>query len=330
MYAYHILGAATTAVRDQVLRHNPLTGVFCRSYINEKIRFVVQDAVLDQPTDVGFLRAFTHMSLTRDPRAPKDVPKEVLAALPPDPEIVELMNERGEIKKTYGYFTKAPPDIQLEAEQLRRQIDSLQKQRDRAIKLEYRRDYFERTHDKEMERQLSKAPTDKYIEPAVHHKLPERTKVQEVMCNLSNNLGPSDAASRRELSVDSLIALTHRQEAKRLKPSSKAVSEPSIAQTISDDPFAEDSFSKDPFPIKCKNKQCIICIGDVRRTIEDRTRTFATVHKMMNHVDTHLKAYSIHERFSCKHPKCVMEKVVLEDMEQFKLHVIDKHKIMLR
>ncbi len=41
------LGAATTSVRDQVMRHNPQTGVFCGSYINEKVRFIVQDAVLD-------------------------------------------------------------------------------------------------------------------------------------------------------------------------------------------------------------------------------------------------------------------------------------------
>ncbi|PQE33432.1 hypothetical protein CJF32_00011107 [Rutstroemia sp. NJR-2017a WRK4] len=40
-------GAATTAVRDQVMRYNPQTGVFCGSYINEKVRFIVQDAVLD-------------------------------------------------------------------------------------------------------------------------------------------------------------------------------------------------------------------------------------------------------------------------------------------
>lgn len=98
---YHILGAATTAVRDQVLRHNPQTGVFCGSYINEKVRFVVQDAVLDQPTDIGLLRAFTHMSLTCDPRAPTTVPDEVLATLPPDPEILELIRERKEIKRTY-------------------------------------------------------------------------------------------------------------------------------------------------------------------------------------------------------------------------------------
>jgi hypothetical protein len=78
------------------MRHNPQTGVFCGSYINKKVRFIVQDAVLDQLTDAGFLRAFTHMSLTCDLRALVDVPEEVMKALPPDPEITELTRERKE------------------------------------------------------------------------------------------------------------------------------------------------------------------------------------------------------------------------------------------
>jgi hypothetical protein len=93
------------------LRHNPQTGVFCGSYINEKVRFIVQDAVLDQPTDAGFLRAFTHMSLTCDPRAPETVPDEIMAALPPDPEIKELVSEREEYRSIYGYFSRAQPEI---------------------------------------------------------------------------------------------------------------------------------------------------------------------------------------------------------------------------
>ncbi len=92
------------------------------------------------------------MSLTCDPRAPVDVPTEVMKALPPDPEITELKKEREEHRKTYGSFSRAPPEIRQECEQLRRQIDSLQKQRERAIKMEYRRDYFYRIHNEELER----------------------------------------------------------------------------------------------------------------------------------------------------------------------------------
>jgi hypothetical protein len=174
LFTDNFLGAATTSVRDQVIRHNPQTGVFCGSYINEKVRFIVQDAVLDQPTDAGFLRAFTHMSLTCDPRAPVDVPDEVMKALPPDPEIIELTREREEHRKTYRFFSRAPPEIREECEQLRRQIVSLEKQRERAIKVEYRREYFYRIHNEELERQLRKVASEKYIEPVVHHQLPER------------------------------------------------------------------------------------------------------------------------------------------------------------
>jgi len=169
IYADGFVGAATTAIRDQVMRHNPQTGVFCGSYINEKVRAIVQDAVLDQPTDAGFLRAFTHMSLTCDPRAPETVPNEIMAALPPDPEITELLREREEYRLTYGYFSRAPPEIRQECDQLRRQINSLQKQRERIIKVEYRRHYFERIHDEELKRIISGDVAEKYIEPVVHH-----------------------------------------------------------------------------------------------------------------------------------------------------------------
>jgi len=84
----------TSAVRDQVIRHDPRTGVFSRSYLNKKVRFDVQAAFLDRPFTDGLTKAFTYISLTCDPRAPKDVPKEVMKALPPNLVIVELEKDR--------------------------------------------------------------------------------------------------------------------------------------------------------------------------------------------------------------------------------------------
>jgi hypothetical protein len=72
------------------MRHDPRTGVFSRSYLNEKVRFDVQAAFLDRPSMNSLTKAFTYISLTYDPRAPKHVLQEVLAALPLDPAIVEL------------------------------------------------------------------------------------------------------------------------------------------------------------------------------------------------------------------------------------------------
>ena len=82
------------AVRDQVIRHNPKTGVFSGSYLNEKVRFDVQAAFLDRPSIDGLTKAFTYMSLTCNLHAPKDVPKEVMKALPPNLVIVELKKDQ--------------------------------------------------------------------------------------------------------------------------------------------------------------------------------------------------------------------------------------------
>ena len=325
-FTNNFLGAATTSVRDQVMRHNPQTGVFCGSYINEKVRFIVQDAVLDQPTDAGFLRAFTHMSLTCDPRAPVDVPEEVMKALPPDPEITELTREREEHRKTYGFFSRAPPEIREECEQLRRQIVSLEKQRDRAIKVEYRREYFYRIHNEELERQLRKVAPNKYIEPVIHHQLPERTQLQEVICDLSKDLGLSDIVSRRVKAIDLMVALSRRREVQRSKCSSRSCSESSEEQHL---PKGQRPL-EESFPLICKKTQCIICIGDDRSTYEHRTRTYSTPNKMMDHVESHLESVLPGQRISCYHPVCQSKGLVLQHVDHFKSHVQRVHGITLR
>jgi hypothetical protein len=232
-----------------MIRHNPQTGVFCGSYINEKVRFIIQDTILDQPTNIGFLRAFTYISLIYDPHTPIDMPEEVLKALPPDPEIMELTREREEYKRQYRSYHRAPPAIRKEYEQLRRQIDSLQKQHDRAIKIEFRRDYFDCIHNKELERQLKKVPTNKYIKPIIYYQLPERTQLQEVLYNLSRDLSPSNIISRQIRTIDLMIALSYRQEQE--VPHSNRSSRVS-SESPKDKPPKDQSLYEDPFPLVCK------------------------------------------------------------------------------
>ena len=60
-----------------------------------------------------------------------------------------------------------------------------------------------------MARQLSKALVVKYIELVMYHQLPERMQVQEVMCDLSNDLSLSNTTSHRVRIIDFLIALSY-------------------------------------------------------------------------------------------------------------------------
>lgn len=77
-----VLGAAPGAVRDQAMRQDPFTGVFNGAYLNNCVRFNVQDAFLESEiSDDGLTRAFTHMSIRCNPGAPKEVPGEVMKPL---------------------------------------------------------------------------------------------------------------------------------------------------------------------------------------------------------------------------------------------------------
>jgi hypothetical protein len=86
------LGAASNAVRDQVLRHDPNTGVFSGAYRDKLVRFNMQDAFLENNiSNDGLTRAFTYISIQYNPGALKEVPKEIMKLLSvADPDIIDL------------------------------------------------------------------------------------------------------------------------------------------------------------------------------------------------------------------------------------------------
>jgi len=186
------------------------------------------------------------------------------------------------------------------------------------LKVEYRRDYFDRIHDEELEGQLKKVEVDRYIEPVICHQLLERAQLQEAVCDLSIDISPSDIVSRRIRVIDLMVALSYRQEQaiQYSNQSSRTYSESSEKPHVSEEPQGEAHF-----PLVCKKTQCITCIGDDRSTFEYRTRTYSTPHKMMNHVDSHLKDVPKLLPFFCTHPVCRSEDLVLQHLQHFKNHV---------
>ena len=98
-------------MRDQIIRHSPNSDIF-NAYLNKKVRFDVQSAFLEHPSTDGLTRAFTHISLTADPRAPTDVPREIIDALPPNLDVLAIDVERAqlfkELREEYGFVNQAP------------------------------------------------------------------------------------------------------------------------------------------------------------------------------------------------------------------------------
>ena len=95
-----LLGNAPDAIRDQMMRHDPKFYTFQSAYLNEIAKFHLQNAFLEEEMEDQLFRLFAHVSLTRDPRATRDmVPAEVWADLLPDPEITALEEQRAELKQ---------------------------------------------------------------------------------------------------------------------------------------------------------------------------------------------------------------------------------------
>jgi hypothetical protein len=72
-----------------------MTSVFSGAYINHRVKFNTQDVFLERDVlDNRLTRAFAHISIRYNPGIPKKVPKVVLQALPPDPNIADLKRQQ--------------------------------------------------------------------------------------------------------------------------------------------------------------------------------------------------------------------------------------------
>lgn len=195
------------------MRHNPNSAVYNGAYINERVRFDVLSAVLERPSADGVLRILTHMSLMRDPRAPVQVPDDVLAALPPDPEITALEQQREQLKD--GVYRVRGTDVEAEVKRLTAAIGSAKSRHRNIISEEYRADYFRRRPTEDIERQNSGQVEEEYIEPVIEHEIPQRAQLADLICARATDITPQDAAKRRNESAGLMLTLRHRREIPR-------------------------------------------------------------------------------------------------------------------
>lgn len=341
-----VLGKASDAVRDQVMRHNPFTGVFNESYNNQAVRFNVQDAYLESDiTDDGLTRAFTHMSIRCNPGAPKEVPRGVIdRLLAADPEIAVLERQFKEshtqIKWGYKFINRAPKEIREAHKKLGQQLKAATKSLEDELEAEHRKDYFFYIHNEMMKRQLNR-PLNKTVvevetELVIVHQLEERTQLQLVLCDLSKDLTSQAIVARKVYAIDLQTALASRKELMtRQRRSALACKDPlkeeppasAPALTPALDPFLPAS----KFPLVCEKTQCMFCIGNEALSYRQRTRKFRRVSHMWDHVENiHLRKVPAEQRIICYHPICKAEGLLLNNVMHFKNHVATVHKVDLR
>ncbi len=211
------------------MRHDLGSKTF-KAYQNQRVQFDVQAALLERPSADGLLKGFAHMSLTYDPRAPTTVPADYLNKMPPHPHILypERQHEtlKTQLLKSYTRIKNAEAGEQVEYKRILNALDAAKTKRRKKAKSQYRKEYFDKRHTEEIERQLSGGGFHEYVEPVIQHQLSERMQLQKILCSFPKQATPQDVLSRRLEAVRLMTALCHRREVQRPKQRLNHVSPP--------------------------------------------------------------------------------------------------------
>lgn len=331
MYA----GKAPDTVRDQAMRHNPKWAIFNSAYINEKIQFHVQNAILDEPLEDELLQFWSHMGMTCDPRATKHmVPVDVWKNMPPNAEIINLQRELLNLKGSD--FRIEGRDNEKDIRQLAQKIRSKKSQWTKKVQATYRQYYFQKSSNWEVERQLrgeveadeeGEEGEEEYVRPAINLHIPERAEVAEILVNQDDDLSPEKLNETRIRVIELMTKLNQKRETvKRKRIPQKGHAGLAAIEELS---------VLDSFPLLMKNTQCPECIGDARLSYYERIFEYCRDTVMKDHFDKeHLKAKELAERdnelIPCMHPRCQEVGETFSVVDEYRNHVKRVHTITLR
>ena len=233
--------------------------IFERYYISIKVKRDVQSAYLGCPARESIIQAVGRFSLTRDPRAPKELSNEQKDAIEQNPQLIKLcvrqsslhqliQRKHGSVQKAkgtilYREYTELGHTIRAEKQALHREaFDNM-------------RQFFATIDTIEIEKQLSRLPV------AEEPKMDDEDKVQfafEERARLAGNLFCSSDCQtddqhelyvRRVQTIQDWVSLCNLRE-----PPRKRSSRVDIA--------LDGSIGADTFPISWPGTQCLFCLGD--------------------------------------------------------------------
>jgi hypothetical protein len=305
-----------------MMRHDPKWATFNSAYINEKVQFHLQNAVLDEPTEDSLIGMLSHIGLMRDPRARKDmVPDEVWAKMPPDPEILALEAERAQLKG--GQYRIKGTENEDRIRKLTELIAKKRAKRAKDIQREYREDYFHNRPTWEIEGQANGEEEQEYVEPGVDLHIPERAELAEILCNQPEGLSSNALLALRIQAGELMSILCNKRETvKRDRIRQRAPANVTVK---------EESPAPDTFPLLMQRTQCPRCIGDEGLSYEERTFQYCRPAVMYDHFDrAHAKHMSVVKQIVCSHPKCKGGALKFEHLDHFKNHVEKIHGVKLR
>lgn len=305
-----------------MMRHDPKWATFNSAYINENVQFDIQNAFIDEPSEDSLIGLFTHVSLSRDPRAQRNmVPDEVREALPPDPKITALEREREALKN--GRYRYQGQVNEQKIRDLTTRIRAKRSQRDKELQESYRSFYFYNRPTWDIESESG--DEEELIQPEIKLQIPERSCLAELLCNQPETTTFEEMQELRSHACNLMVDLCHRREtAKRVE----------LQQRAKRQPTSQQARPEKEFPLLMLATQCPRCIGDARLSYEERVFEYgrpATRNRHFNnrHLEE-LQRLGQDNLIFCEHPQCVKDGVKLLDVNHFRNHVETIHGVRLQ
>lgn len=270
------------------------------------------------------------MSLTRDPRVPKELTDEQKSVVERDPDLVELNHQRQDlvnaIKLEYGSVPKAlGTDIHSQYNKLEKTIQSERRFLRKRAREEMREQFFVTIDTIEIDRQLLGLSISEDLTIDDGKIQFTCTEWAHLTSNLFRPLDPcettKDAIHSHRLQVISdwsiLCSLQGVPYKRRVSACGLKTS-----KMETDDPVGASTF-----PIVCLATQCLFCLGNDQLAYNARTYSFSRTDHLRRHVrDTHLRYLAPDIEFQCPHPACLKS---VQGIMHFKNHAALTHKTSL-
>ncbi|KAF9269965.1 hypothetical protein L218DRAFT_4953 [Marasmius fiardii PR-910] len=181
----------------------------------------------------------THIDVMRDLRATKDmVPDEIWDQLEPDPEIVELEQQRERLKAGRYQYRDSEHAEQITA--LGKQIRAMRAQWVKDIRKQYREYYFDNRPTWDIEQQDTSSDDledddskHDFNEPDIDLDIPERSELARLLCKQPENLSLDELQERRIQAGECMVALSTKRETVRREVLTQRESEDRICKAES-------------------------------------------------------------------------------------------------
>jgi hypothetical protein len=208
---------------------------------------VVQDAFLGRGTESPYLDILNHIGLFYDENAPTKACDDFIQLMGPDTRVSrlekewELLGER--LKRKYGKGSKATGNDRIQRDQKWNELRTARQTQRRNVDGIFRRQYFKRMNNEEIERQMSGNRDPQQPLQKIIFSSPERAILAEIASDLVIELPEEDLRQRKVKFIDTMAEYAWKIEPQEeSKPSkngtrtatTRAGSQDNVQKTVSE------------------------------------------------------------------------------------------------